>query len=618
MSHAQEGLRAASAAPGRQSSRWLSSLWRCARLRFAWAGLAPIVAGGLLVAQVWLLAQALGGVVASSLPPGQAVPYVFGIVGLIVARALVSWSGERAASRGSEAVKHQLRQALFRRLLDLGPQWTRSRVSGELASAIVDQVEWLDGFFTRYLPSSIAAAFLPIAFGVVLLPLDWVVALILLLSAPLIPVFMALVGWGAEAASRRHQRELTRLSGFFADRLRGAFTLKLFGRAEAEVEAVHAASAALSQRNMAVLRIAFLSSAVLEFFAALGVAGVALYVGLSYLGYIPVRAGASSLPLGLFALFMAPEVYNPLRQFAANYHDRAAARAAVAQIEAMFDGLPVLAAPAHGAPAFAYSAPVEAPAAARDASLAGAPDGSLPLSRAGSGPAARTGEACRQDRVVAVRHLTVRANGRGRPVLRDVSLDIRRGESVALMGPSGSGKTTLLEAVAGLRPVSHGSIWVAGRLVGEGTDPGLGHRVALLGQRPFFVAGSIADNLRLACPDADDFRLARALAQACASGFVAAAPQGIATPLGASGYGLSGGQLHRLALARVFLLDPELVLLDEPTAHLDAGTRDRVVDAIRAFCAPRTLLVTTHDPDVAARMDRVLRIGREGELLECA
>ncbi|HEU0229000.1 MAG TPA: thiol reductant ABC exporter subunit CydD [Burkholderiaceae bacterium] len=618
MPNVQEGASRSPSGADRGQSRWLSSLWRCSRVGFAWAILAPLFAGGLLVAQVWLLAQALGGVVAESLPVGQSTPYILGVVGLILVRAVLSWSGERAAGRGSETIKRELREALFQRLLALGPRWTRERVSGELGSTIVDQVEHLDGFFTRYLPSSIAAAFLPVAFGVVLLPLDWVAALILLASAPLIPVFMALVGWGAEAASRRHQRELTRLSGLFGDRLRGAFTLKLFGRADAEIQAVRVASVDLSRRNMAVLRIAFLSSAVLEFFAALGVAGVALYVGLTYLGYVHLRGDALSLPLGLFALFMAPEVYNPLRQFAANYHDRAAARAAVGQIAAMFDGLPAVDPTPAGASTLSYGA---SESQVSDSMASGRPP--YPVAVPGGVPScaddgARNAGSVGNSIVVHVRDLTIHAAGRERPVLRDASLDIRRGDTVALMGPSGSGKTTLLEALAGLRPVSNGSIRVLGRPVTSGVDPGLGNGVALLDQRPFFSSDSIADNLRMACPDADDARLTRALAQACAADFVATAPDGMQTCLGRDGHGLSGGQLHRLALARVFLLDPDLVLLDEPAAHLDAGTRMRVVDAILAFCAGRTLLIATHDLRIAARMGRVLHIERDGGLLERA
>src|SRR5690606_21968346 len=233
---------------------------------------------------------------------------------------------ERASARAAERIKQSVRLALFERLLAQGPAWSRTRVSGELASAVVDQVDALDGFFSRYLPAVIAAAVLPPAFAVAVLPFD-------------------LVGWGAEAASRRHLRAFARLSGFFADRLRGLVTLKLYGRAEAEGQAVAAASEALRRRTMAVLRIAFLSSAVLEFFAALGVAGIAVYFGLTYLGFLDLRATPLTLQTGFFCLLMAPEVYAPLRQFAAHYHDRAAARAAVAQIAQVFDGLPEAAAP---------------------------------------------------------------------------------------------------------------------------------------------------------------------------------------------------------------------------------------------------------------------------------
>src|SRR5690606_33449925 len=278
------------------------------------------------------------------------------IAALILARAALAWLGERAGARAAGAVGQGGRLGLFDRRGAHGPQWSRARVSGGLASAIVDQVEALDGFFSRYLPSAVAAAVLPVAFAVVLLPLDIVAGLLLLVTAPLIPLFMALVGWGAEAASRRHLQAFARLSGFFADRLRGLSTLKLYGRAEAEARSVAAASDAVRRRTMAVLRIAFLSSAVLEFFAALGVAGMAVYFGLTYLGFLDVRGSPLTLHVGFFCLLMAPEAYAPLRQFAAHYHDRAAARAAVSQIAAAFDGLPD---PADGDPEDSHPAASE-------------------------------------------------------------------------------------------------------------------------------------------------------------------------------------------------------------------------------------------------------------------
>ncbi|UHL62856.1 thiol reductant ABC exporter subunit CydD [Paralcaligenes sp. KSB-10] len=567
----------------RHQSRWLSSLIRLIPLYMGWAFLAPIVAGLLLLVQTWWLAQVLGLTIGGGLPLAAASSMIYSIVLLIVLRAVIVWSGERAASRGAEKIKTRLRLALFEQMLARGPQWTRQGISGELASTVIEQVEILDGFFIRYVPSAIAALFLPLAFGIVLLPVDWIAALILLLTAPLIPVFMALVGWGAEAASRKHQLALARLSGFFADRLRGAFTLKLFGRAQAEIETVRLASESLSRKTMAVLRIAFLSSAVLEFFAALGVAAVALYVGLSYLGYLDLRSSALTLPLGLFCLLLAPEVYNPLRQFAANYHDRAAARAAVGHIAAAFDVLPEVSLGDKRELLFPGAAPNSC-----------APDAAPFVDR-------ETAQA------VSVRCVTIRASGRT-TILNEASFALGKGEKVALMGASGAGKTSLLEVLANLREIGSGEIRLFGRPLHQWPNVELRRRAVLIAQRPFFLPGSIADNLRLARTDASEQALFQALESACAKEFVMALPQGLQTVLGAQGYGLSGGQLHRLALARLFLTSPDLILLDEPTAHLDAASRDRLMDSLLEFAADRTLLVATHDPCVADRLGRILRI----------
>ncbi|WP_322996275.1 thiol reductant ABC exporter subunit CydD [Castellaniella sp.] len=568
-------------------SRWLAKLWRQQRTRFIWAVAAPLLVGLLLVVQVGLLAQVLGGVINHDLPGTDSWPWIAGIAGLVLLRAVLSFSGERAASRAAEAIKAALRQALFKQLLAHGPHWTRQQVSGELASALVDQVEQLDGFLSRYQASAIAAVFLPLAFGLVLLPLDWLAALIMLLTAPLIPVFMALVGWGAEAASQRHQQEMTRLSGVFTDRLRGAFTLRLFGRADDETTAMRDASQRLSQRTMAVLRIAFLSSAVLEFFAALGVAAMALYIGLSYLGYLQFRAEAISLPLGLFALFMAPEVYNPLRQMAANYHDRAAARAAVGQIDQLFGGLPNLAAdPAHPlvlATQEVSDARYWTPAAARDASI-------------------------------QLRGLSLPGRHPDEFLLRDITLHMQAGEHLAIMGHSGVGKTTLLETLVGLRGAGLGQLSLLGQsrtLTPDGPaqpHPALGKDLAYIGQRPFFLAGSVADNLHLVAPDAPEADLLQALDQACALDFVLASPLGLHMPLGEAAYGLSGGQRQRLALARLFLLNPALVVLDEPTAHLDADTSRQLMASLQRFCAGRTLIVATHDIAAAHTLGRRINL----------
>ncbi|CAB3742075.1 ATP-binding/permease protein CydD [Achromobacter kerstersii] len=534
------------------------------------AGAAPLVSGALLVVQAWLLASVLDAAIMRDVPRQELLAPILGIAALMLVRACITWAGERAGADAAERIKRHVRQALFSRMVAKGPYWSRGKASGELASAVVDQVEALDGFFAKYLPAMAAAAMLPVAFSVLLLPVDVVAGLVLLITAPLIPLFMALVGWGAQGASRRHLRAFARLSGFFADRLRGLSTLKLYGRADAEAASVVAASDALRQRTMSVLRIAFLSSAVLEFFAALGVAGVAVYIGLTYLGFLDVRWSPLTLQAGLFCLLMAPEVYAPLRQFAAHYHDRATALAAVTQIAVLFDGLPQ--------------------------------DEAVAQTRIGRAAASASSGAA-----LALTGLTVTAPGRGLAVLSDAALTLAPGEHAALMGPSGIGKSTLIEAIARLRP-SQGDIRIDGIPLADWDEADLRGRVALIGQKPQLLAGSIADNIRLGCPDAADSDVLEAARRACVLEFAQALPEGLNTPLGSRGHGLSGGQAQRVALARLFLRDPGLILLDEPTAHLDDATQSRVLDEILAFAAGRTLLLATHSPAVAARFGRVLRV----------
>ncbi|MHC3909085.1 thiol reductant ABC exporter subunit CydD [Achromobacter marplatensis] len=536
------------------------------------AGAAPLVSGALLVVQAWLLANVLDAAIVRHAPRQELLTGIVGIAGLMLLRACITWAGERAGADAAERIKRHVRQSLFARLVAKGPYWSRGKASGELASAVVDQVEALDGFFAKYLPAMAAAAMLPVAFSVLLLPVDVIAGLVLLITAPLIPLFMALVGWGAQGASRRHLRAFARLSGFFADRLRGLSTLKLYGRAEAEAASVVAASDALRQRTMSVLRIAFLSSAVLEFFAALGVAGVAVYIGLTYLGFLDVRWSPLTLQAGLFCLLMAPEVYAPLRQFAAHYHDRATALAAVTQIAVLFDGLPQ-----------------------DDAQPRPAAQGAVAVAALGVG--AR----------VDVKDLRVTAPGRGQTILDGTGLHLAAGEQVALMGPSGIGKSTLIEALARLRPFD-GDVRIDGVPLADWDEAGLRQRVALIGQKPQLLAGSIADNIRLGRPGASDADLQDAARRACVLEFSDELPHGLDTLLGSRGHGLSGGQAQRVALARLFLRDPALILLDEPTAHLDEATQARVLDEILEFSAGRTLLLATHASAVAARFGRVLRV----------
>nr|WP_254045756.1 ABC transporter transmembrane domain-containing protein [Paenalcaligenes hominis] len=322
--------------------RWLSGVGRQAPTAMFWAVCAPLLDGAFMIIQAWFLANTLDQAIRLSIEPAQLLGAMATIAGLIILRASINWSGEQAASHAAETIKLQIRRQLFALTLAKGPAWSKQHPIGTLTVSLIDQVQALDGYLQRYLPAVISAVILPFAIALVVLPVDWVVAALFLVTAPLIPLFMALIGMRAEAANQKHQRVLSRLSGVFSDRIRGLFTLALLGRTTDEVRSVRSASVALSQTTMKVLRIAFLSSAVLELFAALGVAGVAVYIGLSYLGMLGSHFTGFSLHHGLFCLLLAPEVYNPLRKMAASYHDRATAKVAVDELHQLYEQLPPL------------------------------------------------------------------------------------------------------------------------------------------------------------------------------------------------------------------------------------------------------------------------------------
>lgn len=611
----------AKAAMSPAQAAWLKTLVAQARGPLRRANAAPVVSGAFLIAQAWLLARVIERAVVDGAGLSALAPWLAAIAGLVLVRVLITRWGEVAGAQAAEAIKRALRDALFAQQLAQPPQWSRQASSGELAASMVDQVDALEGYVARYLPARNAVAILPLAFCAFLMPVDWVVGLLLLITAPLIPLFMALVGWGAQSASQRHMQAIARLSGIFADRLRGLTTLRLYGRAQAEADTVTQASEDLRKRTMSVLRIAFLSSAVLEFFAALGVAGVALYVGLSYLDMIAIPGTAmglktglqTGLQAGLFCLLMAPEVYQPLRQFAAHYHDGEAAKAAVTVIAQTFDALPQMVAnkksaasqestmqPDRGQQSGAHQAPQTATQSRAHALPCSVDVTGLDIVRVvRSTPehAQAAGHTMNDDQVAHHHEL----------VLQDLHFAIDRGEHVALVGESGAGKSTLIEALAGLGS-SPRRILLDGIALADWPNAPLRQRIACLGQRAHLFHGSIADNIRLGRRDASDADVLTAARLACVTDFAERLPAGLNTQIGTRGHGLSGGERQRVALARIFLRDPGLILLDEPTASLDSETEARVMDAILTFAQGRTLLIATHSDAVAQRMGRRLRI----------
>jgi ATP-binding cassette subfamily C protein CydD len=546
---------------------WLKRLGKSGGSTLRIACLLPLVSGGLLVGQAYLLAHILDRAITGGAELEALALFAIGLLSLIAIRIILNLASETAGIAASERIKTALRNDLFAALMRHRPDWKATRSSGALSAVIMDQTEALDGYFARFLPAMIQAAFLPLAFAVVVMPFDWVVGLLFLVTAPLIPLFMALVGWGAEAASQQQADAMTRLSGLFADRLRGIVTLNLFGRAEPETLDVFDASHDLRRRSLKVLRIAFLSSAVLEFFAALGVAGVALYVGLTYLGFVDLRMTPLGLGAGLFCLLMAPEVYQPLRLLAAHYHDKQSAKAAISEIAARFGKL--------------------------DAS---------PQKE-------RTATSRPQPRTVAldINALTLHTPDEQRTILDHASLHLPAGTHAVILGESGIGKSSLLDAIAGLRDFM-GVIEIGPHPIQTIADSDLRQQVAYISQSPTLFGGTIAENIRLADPEATDETVRKAAAQAHVLDFTDRVPLGLNSPMGERGLGLSGGEAHRVALSRLFLRNPCLILLDEPTAHLDPDTETQMIDAIKHFAAGRTMLISTHSAALAARFDHVFRI----------
>ncbi|MFF9480508.1 thiol reductant ABC exporter subunit CydD [Streptomyces sp. NPDC014733] len=538
-----------------------------------------LAGAGLVIGQAMLVAEIVVGAFQHGRDlGGLAVPVAL-LAAVSAGRGLVSWLTERAAHRASAAVKSELRTRLVERAALLGPGASTRRTgdgaaadganggeapgadggerrTGELVTLATRGIDALDGYFARYLPQLGLAVVVPVAVLARIVTGDWISALTIVVTLPLIPLFMVLIGWATQARMDRQWRLLSRLSGHFLDVVEGLPTLKVFGRAKAQATAIRTLTGSYRRATLRTLRVAFLSSFALELLATLSVALVAVGIGMRLVH------GELDLTTGLMVLILAPEAYLPLRQVGAEYHAAAEGLAAAEEIFAVLE---------------------------------------TPLPPAGTAPAP-AGTA------LTVDGLAVRHPGRRTPSLPATSFEVREGETVALTGPSGAGKSTLLSAVLGFAAPAEGRVLVDGTDLATLDPEEWRARIAWVPQQPHLFAGTLAENVRLARPDADDAAVRRALRDAGALDFTDALPDGADTRIGESGAGLSAGQRQRIGLARAFLADRPLLLLDEPTANLDGATEAGIVDAVRRLAAGRTVLLVVHRPALLAVADRVVRL----------
>ncbi|MGK3129932.1 cysteine/glutathione ABC transporter permease/ATP-binding protein CydD [Pantoea sp. C8B4] len=526
-----------------------------------------------IIAQAWLLASLLQNLIVAQQPRGALLTDFILLLFCFALRAGLHYAREMAGYRAGVAIRRALRKQVLDKLNDLGPAWVQGKPAGSWATLLLEQIEEMQEYYARYLPQMSLAVFIPFAILIAIFPINWAAGLILLATAPLIPIFMAMVGMGAADANRRNFLALARLSGDFYDRLRGRETLRLFHRAAAEQQAIAESTTDFRQRTMEVLRLAFLSSAVLEFFASLAIAVVAVYFGFSYLGELNFGHYGTGVTLfaGFLALILAPEFFQPLRDLGTFYHAKAQAVGGADALDRFLSESP------------------EIPASASSLSVAF----DTPLS-------------------LEAQNLVV-MTAKGEALSQPLNFTLEANKRVALVGQSGAGKSALMNVLLGFLPYQ-GSLCVNGHELRDISRDSWQQHLAWVGQNPHLPATTLRENLSLNS-SMDEATLRSVLQQAGVDEFLSRLPQGLDTPIGDGGMGLSVGQAQRVAVARALLKPAQLLLLDEPGSGLDSQSEQHVLRALNQAATQQTTLMITHQLHDLASWDEVW-VMQSGQLVQ--
>lgn len=547
--------------------RRLLSLARQQPLLLAATVLAGLLSGLLTIGQAAGLSRLAAGVFLGGRTLAEGSGLLRGLLVIVSLRAVLAWAGEASAGAAAARLKEALRRRLFDKLLRLGPAYTRGERTGELTAAAVEGVEALEAYFSQYLPQLAVAALVPFSILLFVFPRDPLSGLVLLLTAPLIPLFMYLIGKTAEALTRRQWESLSLLGAHFLDSLQGLATLKTFGRSREQAAAIDESGARYRDATLNVLRVTFLSALALELVATLSTAVVAVEIGLRLL------YGRLAFEQAFFLLLLAPEFYLPLRMLGLRFHAGMAGTAAGRRIFEILD--------------------------APEPPGAGDPGrGRAPFSR------------------ITFEKVSYTYPGETRPALREVSLEIEAGQRIALVGRSGAGKSTLAALLLRFAAPGGGSIRVDGVPLEDIPPETWREQAAWAPQHPHLFHDTLEANLRLARPQATEEEIVAAARAAHLDGFIRSLPEGYATPAGEGGARLSGGQAQRLALARAYLKDAPLLILDEPTSALDPQQEALFEQTAAALTERgRTVITIAHRLNTVVRADRIFVL-QEGRLAE--